>query len=583
MKKRQNKAFVLGLITLGILLLLVEGLERRPPANQEPPPGETVEETPGEPPMLEHILLPTTPPDLSSDKYMFRGAWLTALRNLDFPPRPDMTEEELKEAYRQVLDLYELHQLNAVIFQVRPAGDALYPSELSPPSPYLQTSGDAPTFDLLAHMVEATHQRGMEFHAWFNPFRVTVDPAPEKTTLEILAALPEQNHARRHPHQVLRFQDRLLLNPGHPDARQSVIDAILEVVRRYDIDAVHLDDYFYPYPVWVQAEDTGETVRVRFGDALEDQATYDAYATPFEDVAAWRRRSVTTFLQDLGTAIRQEKSWVQLGVSPFGIWGHAVETGGLGSNTPVTSMETYQHAVFADSRRWVREGLLDYILPQIYWNLEEPQAPYEVLASWWADTVSGTDVSLYIGHALYKVYDQRENSHWQGKSPIGDQLRFNETLPAVRGSAFFRFRHLLPRHPDFQGDPEGRAALERASQELRQTFAHPAVIPPMDHIPFPSPAAPTKVVRTGNLLTFQDGHEEGGETAPTRYFLVYALPMEDLDTQNPAHLHKRIPKDPHKATYTLVLPADLQDHVFAVSAVNRMHGESPAVACIRPE
>lgn len=582
MKKRQNKVLLPGLLILALLLLLVEGLERQAPIGEEPPSSETEAETPGEPPMLEHILLPTTPPDLSSDKYMFRGAWLTALRNLDFPPRPDMTEEELVEAYRQVLDLYELHQLNAVIFQVRPAGDALYPSDLSPLSPYLATSGEAPGFDLLAHMVEATHQRGMEFHAWFNPFRVTVDPAPEKTTQEILAALPEKSHARRHPNQVLRFQDRLFLDPGHPDARQSVIDAILEVVRRYDIDAVHLDDYFYPYPVWVQG-DAGETTRVRFGDALEDQATIDAFATPFEDVAAWRRRNVTTFLRDLGTAIRGEKSWVRLGVSPFGIWGHAVETGGLGSDTPVTSMETYQHAVFADSRRWVKEGLLDYIMPQIYWNLEEPQAPYEVLAAWWADTVAGTDVALYIGHALYKVYDSRESPHWQGENPILDQLRFNETLPAVRGSAFFRFRHLLPNHPDFQGDPEGLAALQRASLALRQTFAHPAVIPPMDHIVFPPPAPPTAVVRAGDLFTFQDGFEDGDGTAPTRYFLVYALPVDNLDTQDPAHLYKRIPKDPGKTTYTLVVPPDHQNHVFAVSAVSRMHGESPAVACIRPE
>lgn len=573
-RKRRYTSLALFLYLALVLPLGCMALPETPGTPAETPvesPGETPVETPQEPEYP--ITLFPVVKDPTSPKYQFRAAWLPSVRNLDFPAKPGMTAAELKEAFRKILDVYELYHLNAVILQVRPSGDALYPSALNPPSIYVTgTPEGALPFDLLEFAVTETHKRGMEFHAWFNPFRVTVEKSSAPTE-EILQGLSSRNYARLHPETVLRFDDRLFLNPGLPEVQKFVQDSILEVVSKYDIDAVHLDDYFYPYRSTRQDEN-GQTVPYLFGDDAEDAETFAAYGEGFSDIKEWRRENTYRFIKSLSTAIKEQKPYVKLGISPFGIWGHAEETGGLGSNTPVTSSETYAHTVFIDTRRWVKEELIDYILPQIYWNIGETAAPYDTLSSWWAQVVEGTRVDLYIGHALYKVYENVNSPLWKGEEIMVQQLDYNKNLPAIRGSAFFSFRHLTPQHEEFKKNAAGKASLVKNTEALKEAFALPALVPVSAKVTPTDVPPPDNVHWENGTLSFQSGYTEFDELKKPQYFLVYQFPKEDVDPENPAYIYRKLAVDPQGLTYT-VNQLDSTQYRYGVSAVNRLHEESP--------
>ncbi len=508
-----------------------------------------------------------------SGKYEFRAAWLPSVLNLDYPKEPGMSVNDLKESFRKILDVYELYNLNAVIMQIRPAGDALYLSSMNPPSIYVTGDLDKKLpFELLKFAIEETHARGMEFHAWFNPFRVTV-MKHEEDTEEILSTLHENNYARLNPNQVLRFDDKLFLDPGNPATREFVINSIMEVVRNYDIDAVHLDDYFYPYKS-TKLDENGETVPYFFGEEEEDALTFLSNKGTFTDIKEWRRNNTYTFIKDLSKSIHDLKPYVKLGVSPFGIWGHKEETGGVGSDTPISSSETYTHQVFTDTRKWIKEELIDYVIPQIYWNFGEPAAPYSILAKWWNDQVEGTDVNLYIGHANYKVYEQIDNPYWQEDTIIKDQISFNHTLENIQGSAFFSFRHLTPNNSDFSG--LGRSALTRNNEAIREVYGNISIIPKNENLPDAKASAPNEVTIKNKILSFKDSYEGFDESEKTKYFMVYQFPKMDLDPENPTYLYKKIALEKNTTRYTLN-NLDTENYTYAVSAFNRLHEESKIV------
>ncbi|MFH5835451.1 glycoside hydrolase family 10 protein [Proteiniclasticum sp. C24MP] len=576
-KRKKSNTLLGALFLLAISLVLlwacgIFGSGEDSPAPIAEEGIETPQNQPEEKPAPEVVYLEHEK-DAEGRKYEFRAAWLPSVRNLDFPEKPGMSSIELKESFRKILDVYELYNLNAVIMQVRPSADALYLSEINPPSLYVtgDLTKDLP-FNLLQFAIEETHKRGMEFHAWFNPFRVTVEKSEEETS-EILAALHESNYARMYPSQVLRFDDRLFLDPGNPATREYVINSIMEVVRNYDIDAVHLDDYFYPYRS-TKLDENGETVPYLFGDEEEDAMTFLSYKEDFTDIREWRRNNTYTFIKELSRNIHDLKPYVKLGVSPFGIWGHAEETEGTGSDTPVSSSETYHHQVFTDTRKWIQEGLVDYVIPQIYWNFGEDAAPYSVLAKWWNDQVEGTKVDLYIGHANYKVYEQIENPYWQGDTLISDQISYNHSLDHIRGSSFFRFRYLTPSHGDFTG--EGKEALVKNNEALRALYEDIAIIPKNENLMDAMAAAPRDVIIRNQILSFSDGYEGFDESEKTRYFLVYQFPKTDLDPENPRYIHRKIPADRSVSRYDLN-HLDTENYTYAVSAFNRLHEESQIV------
>lgn len=370
---------------------------------------------------------------VKEQREQLRGVWVSTVYNLDFPSKKGLTELEYKQEYIKVLDNIENLNMNSVIFQVRPKLDAFYKSNINPWSEYLTgTQGVSPNWDPLEWMIQETHKRGLEFHAWFNPYRVT-------TGSEQLSDLSPSNWAVKNPQYVFSFNGKLQLNPGEPEVIKHINDSVMEVVQNYDIDAVHFDDYFYPF---------------KNGDnwyAAGEEATYNKYGNGLSR-DDWRRNNVDKLVQTVHDSIKsynaENNKKVQFGISPFGIWGHkdlhpdgSIE--GTGSLTPRTSRASYDDQ-FADTRKWVKNNWIDYIVPQIYWTFDENAAAYGELVNWWADVVKDTKVNLYIGHANHKKGDiNNKNLSWRNPEEISNQLKFNDLYDEIKGDIFFSYRYLL--------------------------------------------------------------------------------------------------------------------------------------------
>ena len=330
-----------------------------------------------------------------------------------------MQQELLKEK----LDFIEDNNMNTVFFQVRPMGDALYESEYSPWSKYLTGElGKDPGYDPLEFAIKEAHKRGIEIQAWFNPFRI--DSNSEKFNLDnYINELPKGSPLKENKDWIVKYDKYSYLDIGIPEVRQYVIDLILEVVDKYNIDGVVLDDYFYPYPV--------------NGLEFSDDETYKKYGEGFFTKEEWRRNNVDTFISELNNAIKSKDSTLKFGVSPFGIWRNGESVGG----SATSGLSSYDD-VYVDSRKWIKEGYIDYIIPQIYWQFDNKNAPYSILVDWWAKQVEGTNVELYIGNAVYKINDSTYGDAWLNENEVINQIRYSRTISNVKGNCFFRLGSL---------------------------------------------------------------------------------------------------------------------------------------------
>jgi uncharacterized lipoprotein YddW (UPF0748 family) len=308
-----------------------------------------------------------------------------------------------------------------MIFQVRANCDAFYPSRFAPYSRWMTgVEGRGYSgFDPLSFMINETRRRGMEFHAWFNPYRVTNKTKLSKAAY--LKTLSPDNFARKNPHCVLVKKhpdgNQLLLDPGVPQVVSHLCAVVDEVVRRYPVDAIHFDDYFYPY----------EKI------STEDAATYSRYNPGKLPLDAWRRNNTDTLIYNVKLTITRnnilQKRRVKFGISPFGIWANK-KTFSSGSLTG--GKESYS-TLFADTRKWVKNGYIDYIIPQIYWDFDHDVAAYAALTDWWCAVVRGTGTQLFIGIGAYN------GGRWRQDELI-DQVRFNRMRPEISGAAFFSYR-----------------------------------------------------------------------------------------------------------------------------------------------
>ncbi|MFD9425473.1 glycoside hydrolase family 10 protein [Streptomyces sp. NPDC060054] len=345
-----------------------------------------------------------------------RGMWIATVANLDWPSAPGRPAAEQRAQLIAYLDRAVELRLNAVVLQVRPTADALWPSPYEPWAQCLSgVQGQDPGWDPLGTAVSEAHRRDLELHAWFNPYRVANHTDPSR----LIATHP----ARLHPEWVLPYGGKLYYNPGLPEVRRFVQDAMLDAVRRYDIDAVHWDDYFYPYPV--------------AGQVFGDDAAYARYGAGFPDRAAWRRDNTDRLVRETAELIRGVKPDVRFGISPFGVWRN-VASDPLGSDTRA-GVETYDD-LYADTRKWIKEGWIDYICPQIYWNIGFAAADYAKLLPWWDEVVRGTGVDLYVGEALYKAGDPAQPAAWQDPAELSRHLTFARDYGEVDGHIFFSGR-----------------------------------------------------------------------------------------------------------------------------------------------
>ena len=353
----------------------------------------------------------------------FRGAWIATVANIDWPSA-EAVGNSLRQQQEMLFLLDSLQSLgvNAIIFQVRPTADALYYSELEPVSLWLTgKTGSWRTqmpYDPLAFVLREAHARGMEVHVWINPYRLTLKdyPLPEATA-HILKAC------------AFQYNNQWYLDPGKEDTQAWICMVVSDIVSRYDIDAIHMDDYFYPYPVK--------------GQSIPDRATYEANPRGFTNINDWRRDNVNTIIRELHTVIHSLKPEVQFGISPFGVYRNDST---LGIRAGMTNYDD----LYADIVLWMKEGWIDYVVPQLYWEIGRKGVDYATLARWWADNSHGC--RLYIGIAPYRLLNQptakQKTSAWATGNEIMRQLRFNDSIPEIQGECFYSTRPLLknPRH-----------------------------------------------------------------------------------------------------------------------------------------
>ncbi|MFJ3902619.1 glycoside hydrolase family 10 protein [Streptomyces sp. NPDC090025] len=348
----------------------------------------------------------------------FRGMWVATITNRDFPSRPGLGADEQRAELLAVLDLAVRSGTTTVMFQVRPSADALWPSPYEPWAQCLTgTQGRDPGWDPLGTAVAEAHARGLELHAWCNPYRVAGHADPSR--------LAPDHPVRRHPDWALVHNGRLLYDPGLPEVRTHVQDAMLDAVRRYDVDGLHWDDYFYPYPV--------------AGQPVPDDASWQRYGAGFADRAAWRRHNVDLLVSETSARLKELKPGLPFGISPFGVWRHA-GTDPLGSDTR-GGVQSYDD-LYADSRRWVREGWIDHVTPQLYWHIGHPTADYAKLVPWWEAVVRDTGVRLHLGEAAYKAGDPAQPAAWQDPAELTRHVELARRYPGVDGHCWFAAREV---------------------------------------------------------------------------------------------------------------------------------------------
>lgn len=351
----------------------------------------------------------------------FRGVWVATVHNIDWPSAQGLSVAKQQAEFRQILDAYQALNFNSILVQVRTAGDVLYPSALEPWSRVLSgQEGKAPAegFDPLAFMIGECHARGLDFHAWINPFRATVN-------LETASLAP--NHAYRQHHDwMVRYGSKYYFNPGIPAVREHVKAVVKEILTGYDVDGIHLDDYFYPYP--------------EEGEVFKDLSTFVEYGNGFERREDWRRANIDSLVAGLSQLVRETKPWVQFGVSPFGVWRNQ-DDDPRGSNTRADN-RSYDD-LYADPLLWMRQGWVDYLIPQVYWSQDFHLASYKTLINWWSRQKQ--DARLYVGQGLYKVRNDPDRA-WSEPGEVPGQIRYLRRKPEFEGTAFFSAQSLLKRN-----------------------------------------------------------------------------------------------------------------------------------------
>jgi len=383
-----------------------------------------------------------------------RGVWIATVANIDWPSRNSLSADQQRAELTDLFDRASGAGFNAVILQVRPAGDALYASTVEPWGAMLTGhQGTDPGYDPLAFAVEQAHARGLQIHAWINPFRAgnTVD--------SLVLAPTHVFHAHRELARV--YGSQLWLDPGEPAAQDYVIGVISDIVRRYDVDALHADDYFYPYP---EKDSAGRTLD------FPDSESYARSGSTLQR-ADWRRDNVDRFIERLNREVHQLKPTIALGISPFGIWRP-------GNPSGVTGLDAYA-SLYADSRKWLQQGWLDYIAPQLYWSIGAPQQSFPALLDWWI-AQNGMGRHVWPGLAAYRVGDGTSTAYTASEIP--DEIRAVRSRPAGTGELLYNATATLKRS---NGAVAG---------SLAPLYSSRALVPPYSWLDASAPAAPTVAV-----------------------------------------------------------------------------------------
>ncbi|MDI6783935.1 MAG: family 10 glycosylhydrolase, partial [bacterium] len=465
----------------------------------------------------------------------FRGIWIATVNNIDWPSRKGISVPEQQQELIAQFDLATALNLNAVIFQVRPAGDAFYASKLEPWSEWLtgkQGQAPDPYYDPLEFAITECHQRGLELHAWFNPYRAGF------TSQTVFAATHISNQQSE---LVFRYGNNYWMDPGEPEIKQHTLNVILDVVKRYDIDGVHFDDYFYPYAV--------------AGESFPDAKSYSKYTITGGKLKLddWRRENVNSMVQQVYTGIQKEKPWVKFGISPFGIWKPGYPPSIVGLNAYAT--------LYADSRKWLREGWVDYFTPQLYWRINSPGQSYPKLLQWWLqENIRARHI--YPGNIISNVGTRSDS--WQS-SEISNQVDITREQKAL-GNIFFGYRSLV----------RNRANLQDIFKQ--EIYPHRALVPAMPWKANYNPKAPAQITVTrqepnSNKLQWEPAKPESNPQSVWRWAIYRQLGKTDWE------LIAVLPRA--QTSYTDTLPSDNLKATdaaiqirYAISALDRISNES---------
>jgi len=493
------------------------------------------------------LLLIGLTPFAQQPKREFRAMWIATVNNIDWPSKAGASVDVQKKELTKMLDLLEEMNFNAVIFQVRPAADAFYQSETEPWSAYLTgTQGKAPNdnFDPLAFVTEECHRRGMELHAWMNPFRVQQNPND---------VLSEKNVGKRHPEWTVTYGGRLYLDPGIPSVRDYINNVVSEVVQKYDIDAIHFDDYFYPYPI--------------ANEAFPDTSSFKLYRGSYTDSLRddWRRNNVDQIIESLNKTIKAIKPTVKFGVSPFGVWRNLDEDPtGSATNGATTN---YNH-LYADVKKWQQNGWVDYLIPQIYWEIGHPIADYVTLANWWDDNAYSRH--MYVGHALYKLVEGT-SAAWKSEEEIPEQVMITRKLEHIEGSAFFRMKY-LEKNP------------AKVSDHLKkEIYPNKALLPTMSWLDNQAPTAPTKIVAPGlfckKKVVIKYDKDKTPSTDLLGYLIYSSEKKKTLNTNDPTQILQFTTNNEIKIS-DLKLPKKKRSYI-CITAIDRQNNESTPVGKLK--
>ncbi|MDQ6635807.1 MAG: family 10 glycosylhydrolase [Gemmatimonadota bacterium] len=481
------------------------------------------------------LAISLTPPPIARE---FRGAWVASVANIDWPSRRDLSPDEQRAELLRIFDRAVALRLNAIILQVRPAADALYPSRLEPWSEYLtgkMGAGPVPPYDPLAFAVQEAHARGLELHAWFNPYRARHSSGVGE---------PSPSHvSRRHPERVRQYGHFLWMDPGDPTVREDALRVVRDVVRRYDVDGIHIDDYFYPY----QERDAA-------GRAIDfpDERSWRRYRRHRKHHLSrddWRRRNVDLFVQQLYRTVHATKPWVRVGVSPFGIWRP-------GNPPGVAGLDAYTE-LYADSRRWVRQGWLDYVAPQLYWPIAAPSQPFSSLLSWWV-AQNTHHRHLWPGLNASRIESGNARS-WKSEEILGE-IDLTRAQSGATGNILYSMSVLM---------------LDRDSIDERLTstaYLHPALVPASPWLGARRPRPPRIRVRddsvgTGAEVTLSPvaGEKRSLWTVRARF--------GDGWSQEIVPAAER--------THPVIGPPGIAPDMVVVSVIGRTGVESPVVIAVR--
>ncbi len=357
----------------------------------------------------------------AQSKPEFRGVWVATVSNIDWPSAPGLTTYSQKTEFIKLLDQHKANGMNVMIVQIRPAADAFYPSPYEPWSEFLtgkQGKPPAPYYDPLQFMITETHKRGMEFHAWMNPYRAVFN-----TTKSTIA---KTHITRVHPNWFLTYGDKKYFDPGNKEVQQYVNNIVKDVVKRYEVDAIHFDDYFYPYRIEGK-EFPDNTKYLQYGNGMNK-----------ED---WRRSNTDSIIVMLSRTIKQQNKKCQFGISPFGVWRNIDKDSINGSNT--AAGQTNYDDLYADILLWLKNGWIDYVTPQLYWEYGHKAAPFEVLLDWWSKHTYGKN--CYIGLGIYRA---GSNAAWKDKTQLPRMVEAIRNTANIQGMAFFSSK-------SFEKNPNG--------------------------------------------------------------------------------------------------------------------------------